>query len=134
MKRSLLTLLVIAFAFIAKAQTTGLVPDQNPNYKISQDKYTGEQVALQTTNNTTLQNTYKAYDWTTAKAERRAERRASNYYYSGYNYNGYNRYNNRYYSNGNYRGNYYTPRYNINVGPRYNYGPYRYNNHRRRHR
>jgi hypothetical protein len=74
MKKIIFTLSIMVAGFAAMAQD--LAPDQNPNYKISMDKYATGQLALQTTNNTTIQDTYKAYDWSTAKAERKAERRS----------------------------------------------------------
>ncbi len=121
MKKLLLSLMVAAVGFAANAQD--LAPDQNPNYKVSMDKYTATHTALQATNNTTLQNTYKAYDWSTAKTERRTERRNDrremrlfNRYnnYNNYDYNGYN--DNYYYNNNN----------NYN-----NYRPYQYRNNNR---
>ena len=96
------------FSFIIGATGLSLhaqeiTPDQNPNYKVSMEKYKAMQNDLQTSMNTTVQNTYKAYDWTTAKAERKIERRNerreyrlfNNYnrqYYDPYNYNGRNSY------------------------------------------
>ncbi len=73
MKKLLFTLSILAAGFVAISQD--LAPDQNPNYKISIDKYASNQLALQTTNNTTIQDTYKAYDWNTAKDERKTNRR-----------------------------------------------------------
>ncbi len=73
MKKVLLTLIVAAASFVTFGQE--LAPDQNPNYKQSMDKYAATQVSLLSNMNTTVQNTYKAYDWSTAKAERQAERR-----------------------------------------------------------
>jgi len=76
MKKLLLSLIVISAGFAANAQV--FMTDQNPNYKVSLDKY----VAIQTSSttpatamNTTVQETYKAYDWSTAKAELKTERR-----------------------------------------------------------
>ncbi len=117
MKKILLSFIIIAAGFAAAAQD--LAPDQNPNYKVSMDKYTASQVSLQTTMNTTVQDTYKAYDWSTAKAERKAENRRyrREYYNNGYYNNGYYNggYNNSYYNNG-----YYNP-----YGSGYNrYNPY----------
>jgi hypothetical protein len=73
MKKIIFILTIIATSFATQAQE--LAPDQNPNYKTSMEKYAATQVGLQSTNNTTIQSTYKAYDWSTAKAERKAERR-----------------------------------------------------------
>jgi hypothetical protein len=104
MKRIIFTLIILVAGFATQAQE--LAPDQNPNYKVSMDKYVATQVSLQSTNNTTIQSTYKAYDWSTAKAERKAERRSFrrerrlfNNYNDSWDYNGYN---NSYYGNGRY--------------------------------
>ena len=98
MKKVLLSLTIIAACFAANAQE--LAPDQNPNYKVSMEKYTAIQTPASSQNmmNTTVQQTYKAYDWRTEKNEKKAERRAdrrenrlfnnySNRYYDPYNYN-----------------------------------------------
>lgn len=106
MKKVLLFIIIIAAGLAANAQE--LAPDQNPNYKVSLEKYTGNMVALQTTNNTTVQETYKAYDWSTAKAERKAERRnfrreraLFNTYNNGWNNNNWNNgWNNNNWNNG----------------------------------
>lgn len=101
MKKILLLTAITGFSLALKAQE--LAPDQNARYKESQDKYTAQQAALQSTMNTTVQNTYKAYDFQTAKAERKAERREYNrqmsYLNNYYGYNNY-RYNNGYYRRG----------------------------------
>ena len=73
MKKFLLSFIIIAAGLSLHAQD--LAPDQNPGYKTSMEKYKTMQVDLQTTMNTTVQSTYKAYDWTTAKAERKTARR-----------------------------------------------------------
>ncbi len=100
MKKLLLSLTIIAAGFAANAQELAL--DQNPNYKVSMDKYLAVQTSPVTTMNTTVQDTYKAYDWRTAKdekkAERRAERRENRLF---------NNYNNRYYDPYNNNRNYY---------------------------
>ena len=103
MKKVLLTIMIAAACTASYAQD--LVPDQNPSYKQSMDKYAAALTSLQTTMNTTVQNTYKAYDWSTAKAERQAERRAfrreralnnrfsrfnNNFYDDGFYNNGFN--------------------------------------------
>jgi hypothetical protein len=129
MKKLLLSILLAAATAFCFAQD--LVPDQNPNYKQSMDKYAASQQTLQATMNTTVQSTYKAYDWSTARADRKKENRDfrrqrqlygiynNNDYYDddyGYRYNnGYNnyRYNNGY--NNGYNNNYnYNRRYNRN--------------------
>ena len=51
-----------------------LVPDQNPNYFVSQQHYTRILDSLEITMNTTVQNTYKAYDWYEAKLEKKQNR------------------------------------------------------------
>ena len=73
MKKFLLSFIIIAAGFSLQAQD--LAQDQNPNYKTSMEKYMTMQPDLQSTMNTTVHNTYKAYDWTTAKAERKTARR-----------------------------------------------------------
>ncbi len=106
MKKVLLSLIIIAAGFVANAQE--LASDQNLNYKVSLEKYTTNMVTLQTTNNTTVQDTYKAYDWSTAKAERKAERRnfrreraLFNTYNNGWNNNNWNNgWNNNNWNNG----------------------------------
>jgi hypothetical protein len=101
MKKLIFTLSIIAGAFSAMSQD--LAPDQNPNYKVSMDKYASNQLSLQTTNNTTIQETYKAYDFSQAKAERKAERRnfrRESRLFNNYNNNWDNGWNNNYYGNG----------------------------------
>ncbi|MBI3134147.1 MAG: hypothetical protein HYZ14_05665 [Bacteroidetes bacterium] len=44
-------------------------PDQNPNYKVSMDYYMENRQELTANQGQTSQQTYKAYDWTTHKAE-----------------------------------------------------------------
>ena len=74
MKKLFLVLIVTLSVTILKAQETPITSDQNPDYKISLAKYQyGQQVILEAMN-TTLQNTYKAYDWTEAKQERKNQR------------------------------------------------------------
>jgi hypothetical protein len=104
MKRIIFTLIILAAGFATQAQE--LAPDQNPNYKVSMNKYAATQISLQSTNNTTIQNTYKAYDWSTAKAERKAERRnfrreriLFNNYNNNWNNNGFNSWNNNNWNN-----------------------------------
>ncbi len=106
MKKVIFTLSILLAGYVTMAQD--LAPDQNPNYKVSMDKYAATQVSLQTTNNTTIQDTYKAYDWSTAKAERKAERRnfrrervLFNNYNNGWNNNNWNNgWNNNNWNNG----------------------------------
>jgi hypothetical protein len=56
------------------AQTGRLTTDQNPQYMQSQNKYMAMADSVTKWHTTTLQNTYKAYDFLEAKAERKAER------------------------------------------------------------
>lgn len=85
MFRIFLTMLTVCATFSSFAQQTPqLAPDQNPNYMVSQAKYTGQKDSLLAYSNTTVQQTYKAYDWREAREERRAERRAYRRQY-GYN-------------------------------------------------
>lgn len=110
MKRGLLNgclLAVMLWAAAAKAQTS----DQNPNYRISQDRYMSMSDSLVALHGTTPQETYKAIDYLADKQEARDRRKAfrrelrlerargwynvNDYYYNnGYGYNGY--YNNYY--------------------------------------
>lgn len=78
-----------AYATIGYAQKPELVEDQNPRYQESRAKYIELADSLTQTQGTTVQNTYKAYDWYTAREERRALRRARNYDNSWYNSNYY---------------------------------------------
>lgn len=61
------------FSFSASAQD--LAYDQNPNYKISQDKYMRMADSVNRLHGTTLQETYKAIDYLADKAEAREKRR-----------------------------------------------------------
>ncbi|WP_419700881.1 hypothetical protein [Mucilaginibacter sp. NFX135] len=56
-------------------QTTALEPDQNPRYLESQYKYMRGADSLNSLHGTTVQNTYKAYDWYEARLERRRQNR-----------------------------------------------------------
>ncbi len=49
-------------------------PNQNPNYAISRQKYMSEKDKLLASMNTTEQNTYKAFDWSTFKEEKKQNR------------------------------------------------------------
>lgn len=113
MKRILLAALLLTVAAFTATAQTDLAPDQNPNYKISLQKYTQIKDSLQSNMNTTVQQTYKAYDWYEAKMERKQQRREARYerrrlnamygynnfgYYNNWGYNGWN---NGYYNNWN---------------------------------
>ncbi|MES2808737.1 MAG: hypothetical protein V4619_08945 [Bacteroidota bacterium] len=57
------------------AQQSRLLPDQNPRYMESQAKYAAMADTLTSLQGTTVQNTYKAFDWYQDKLERRQQRR-----------------------------------------------------------
>ncbi|MBC7507632.1 MAG: hypothetical protein H7320_02625 [Ferruginibacter sp.] len=121
MKRVLLFYCLISTALAVSAQETNSTPDQNPNFKTSLDKYKLQQDGLLATMNTTVQNTYKAYDWYEAKQERKQQKTAD-------------RRERRLYELQNY-GNYYNP-YNNYYDPfatPYRYSRYRSNNRGWRH-
>ena len=105
---------------VVNAQQNDLDEDQNPNYMISQTRYTENADSIKTMLAATAVTLYTPYDPDAVRKERRHERRewrhqermvADNYYYGGstwgwgyrnnwYN-NGYNwnyRHNNRWYS------------------------------------
>lgn len=107
-------LFVIAFVGLTMNVVNGyaqeLAPDQNPNYRSSMLHYVAIADSINATEGTTLQDTYKAYDWWEAKQEKKALRRLNrqeirmerakysrNYYdgYSGGYYGNYYNYNNR---------------------------------------
>jgi hypothetical protein len=113
MFRIFLTMLTVCATISSFAQqTNSLAPDQNPNYMVSQLKYTNQKDSLLNYSNTTSQETYKAYDWREAREERRTERRSYrreasylngyysqpviNYGHSNYGYGYNNSYNNYY--------------------------------------
>ncbi|MES2457639.1 MAG: hypothetical protein V4594_18930 [Bacteroidota bacterium] len=78
MKRKLvISSLCAVFVLTATAygQQAGLVTDQNPRYEISRAKYMNVADSLTSSQGTTVQNTYKAYDWYEAREERRKLRR-----------------------------------------------------------
>lgn len=70
--KQLITLFVLSLGLSVQAQE--LLPDQNPNYLISKNKYMQHKDSLGMYMNTTVQNTYKAYDWYEARQERRQVR------------------------------------------------------------
>lgn len=61
------------------AQKNQPVKDQNPRYQESRAKYIELADSLNRTQGTTVQQTYKAYDWYEAREERRKLRRERNY-------------------------------------------------------
>ena len=87
MKATVITLGIVAlFSFSVKAQQTDLAFDQNPRHQEALAKYTLLADSLSSTQGTTVQNTYKAYDWYEAREERRALRRERSYQYGAYSY------------------------------------------------
>ena len=104
MKRIFLSSVGCVFSLLLFAQQENLTADQNPNFKLSQVKYTGNADVLQQTNNTTVQNTYKAFDWYANKQTRRQERisfnrqlrllRAQQFWFNQQGFNGFNNCNN----------------------------------------
>ena len=103
MIKSILSAFLVLSIYIANAQEINLAPDQNPNYKASQAKYEAAKDKLLEGMNTTEQKTYKAYDWTEAKQERRQQRRDNRQQRAlarinnpGYYWNNWNSWNNCY--------------------------------------
>lgn len=90
---SIYSLLFLAFCVsIARAQQSGLVDDQNPRYAESRNHYMKAADSLTSEQGTTVQQTYKAYDWYQARLERREQRREwrrQEYMDGGYYYNNY---------------------------------------------
>jgi len=88
MTRIALLLAFITAGLFAEAQE--LLPNQNPNYAQSRDKYMKIADSLTQTQSTTSQETYKAIDYLADKAEerekRREARRAAHYYNTYYPY------------------------------------------------
>ena len=100
MIRLILPIALICLVFPGFSQQAGnLLPDQNPNYTLSRQKYMSQKDSLLRWENTTIQETYKAYDWREVREERRNERRtyrrqlalSDRYYYTPFNY-GWNNY------------------------------------------
>jgi len=69
----------------SRAQQANLEKDQNPRYEQSRAKYMNMSDSLTRNQGTTLQQTYKAYDWYEAREEKRKLRRETNYNNSLYN-------------------------------------------------
>ena len=107
----------------SNAQTEN--PDQNPNYQVSQDKYMEKSEGLTETQSTTIQDTYKAFDWTENKAEQKAARKDRRYENRKLRYQ-YNRncrqyrYNNNCYGTGYYNNNGYNNNFNNGYNNNYN--------------
>ena len=74
MQKVFISLLFILCAQVSMAQDVAPVDNQNPNYKVSLVKYQTTQENLSGNMNTTVQNTYKAYDWTEAKEAQKKDR------------------------------------------------------------
>ncbi|AJH13622.1 hypothetical protein SAMN04488089_10180 [Myroides profundi] len=76
--RKLMTIFGLALGSLLFSQATyaqELAPDQNPNYRVSMVKYMAQKDSLTATLSTTVQDTYKAYDWYEAKMERKAQKK-----------------------------------------------------------
>lgn len=111
MKKTLMTiagcLLGLTFNLSIFAQQANLEKDQNPRYEQSRAKYMNMSDSLTRNQGTTIQQTYKAYDWYEAREERRKLRRETNYnnglynnsYYGGLNFYPTMRFNNWGYGN-----------------------------------
>ncbi len=77
MIRLFLPTMLIFLASAGFSQQSGnQASDQNPNYLLSRQKYMSQKDSLLRWENTTIQETYKAYDWREAREERRSEHRA----------------------------------------------------------
>lgn len=113
MKRTLMIiaglLAGVTYTFNGYGQQANLVKDQNPRYEEARAKYMNMSDSLTRDQGTTVQNTYKAYDWYEAREERRKLRRERNYERSLYSYPYY------------YGNSYYYPSLNFGWGHRYNY-------------
>jgi hypothetical protein len=103
MKRYLLTIICFLITLLGASSLSAqeLVPDQNPNYDLSRKKYMGLSDSVNQWHGTTVQQTYKAYDWFEARQERkrekiqfrrelRSERVKHRYYYQPYYHQSYN--------------------------------------------
>ena len=76
----------LACSISSYAQQANLVKDQNPRYEESRAKYMNMSDSLTRNQGTTIQETYKAYDWYEAREEKRKLRRETNYQNSLLNY------------------------------------------------
>ncbi|QNL48884.1 hypothetical protein H8S90_19310 [Olivibacter sp. SDN3] len=91
-KKWIPVLLMVLFLFVSLGYTQDKnLSDQNPRHYKSAEKYLIISDSLLRTQGTTVQQTYKAYDWYTARQERRALRkerrhleRVSNPYWDWY--------------------------------------------------
>ncbi len=73
---------LMTFSFISYGQESHLLPDQNPRFAESVNKYSKMADSLTQFQGTTLQQTYKAYDWYEAREERRLLRRERRHQYA----------------------------------------------------
>ncbi len=74
--------ILTAYSSSGYAQNTDqsdLLEDQNPNYRKSKAVYLKQADSLNRTQGTTVQQTYKAYDWYMARKERIKLRQERNY-------------------------------------------------------
>jgi hypothetical protein len=79
MKRNVLynfLLLPLVMLIATWGMSQSLAPDQNPNYLISEAKYSQMADSINSLHGTTIQDTYKAIDWMEQRAEAREARRA----------------------------------------------------------
>ncbi len=67
--------LLICSLFTYQGIAQSSIADQNPNYRISMEKYMIQKDSLLSFEGTTFQDTYKAFDWYEAKQERKEQRR-----------------------------------------------------------
>ncbi|MBL0152267.1 MAG: hypothetical protein IPP93_01795 [Chitinophagaceae bacterium] len=89
MKKNLLLLVVALFSVAAGNAQNGLLPDQNPNFAVSRDKYMQLADSVNQWHSTTLQNTYEANDWMAKREKNRQFRqqlRLERARWDGYNY------------------------------------------------
>ncbi len=117
-----LGIMIAGLSFTSFSQEAN--PDQNPNHAISAEKYAQQADVLTASQSTTVQDTYKAYDWREYKAEKKQERRDRRYEFRKMRFEARNRCCNRY-GNRNFRYGYY-PYNNSNSYSPYNVNPYYY--------
>ena len=75
MKRIVYILSGIAFSLSLNAAAQATVPDQNPNWQQSAQKYAEKSDELTSSESTTIHETYEAYDWTEAKEAKKQDRK-----------------------------------------------------------
>ncbi len=80
---------LIALSLHSNAQHASLATDQNPRYEQSRAKYMNKSDSLTSTQGTTIQETYKAYDWYEAREAKRKLRKESNFYNNQLDYSFY---------------------------------------------